>query len=170
MPESVAVLPFDNQTPDLQGPGLVRKMVFERVPACGYRSLGLEEIDSRLHGIGITDGGQLGAVETAKLGELLGGEGLLYGTLEEFAFQNVGVVRRRLVRLRLKLIEASSGEKLWEGVGVGQQVDAAVKKKDITRSFIEGLVERVAEKALGVALQPESRKAVEQLFREFPKR
>jgi len=99
-PSKLVVLPFDNETSDLTGPELVRGMVAGRVGGAGYESPGLAAVDSTLKEMGITDGGQLGAVSTEALGRAFDTDGLLFGSLEEFTYQNIGVLRRRLVRLR----------------------------------------------------------------------
>ncbi|MFH1725505.1 MAG: GNA1162 family protein [Elusimicrobiota bacterium] len=170
LPAGVAVLPFGNETVSMRGPELLRKMVSERVSAFGYRSPGLEEVDRLLREIGITDGGQLGAVAPDKVGRTLGVDGLLYGNVEDFVYQNVGFFRRQLVRLRLKLVDAASGERLWEGVGAGEDGQLVVNSKDAGRSFIEGMVEQAAEKAAGTPLRRESQGAVDELFKKFPRR
>lgn len=168
-PGSVAVLPFDNETVSLRGPELVRALVAERLKGLGYRSLPLAEIDEKLRAIGVTDGGQLRAYEPKEIGRALGSEGLFYGTLEEFVHQNVGFLRRRAVRVRLSLVEAGTGERLWEGVGVSGRARVALKKEKAGKAFLEGVVEDAAEGALRVPLLPEARKAVWKLFRGYPR-
>lgn len=170
LPQRVAVLPFDNETVDLRGPELLRELVAERLAARGHTIVPAEEVDAALRGIGVTDGGQLKAFAPAEVGRAVGAEGLFYGTLEDFVHQNLGFVRRRMVRLRVKLIEAGSGERLWEAVGRDEYSRVVLKPKKAGRAFVEGVAEEAAEGALGRPLLPESRRAVSKLFRPYPRR
>src|SRR5690349_8925835 len=61
-PQIIAVLPFDNETNDVEGPELVRKALIEVLPRRGYLVLDKESVDTVLREkFGITDGGQLRA-------------------------------------------------------------------------------------------------------------
>ncbi|MEE8425194.1 MAG: GNA1162 family protein [Elusimicrobiota bacterium] len=168
-PRSVVVLPFDNETTSLDAPERLRKMVAERL---GHLSPGLsiENVDERLRGVGVTDGGQLRSVASKKLGEALGTDGLLYGTVEEFKYQNLGFVSNRVVKLRLKLVHAASGERLWEAVGRHAKGNVTLDKKKAGKAFVRGIVRQAAETALRVPLMRESRRAVEKALRNYPRR
>ncbi|HBL16958.1 MAG: hypothetical protein A2X36_08500 [Elusimicrobia bacterium GWA2_69_24] len=170
LPRKVAVLPFGNHTVSLKGPERLRPLVIRGVRDAGFEVPEAEGVDQALRGIGITDGGQLGAVKPDELGRTLGVDGLLYGVLEDFVNQNLGAVRRRVVRLNLRLVAAESGEKLWEGVGTGQSTDVALDQKAIERAFIEGMAVQALETALGTPLQREAEAAVRELFGRFPRR
>lgn len=71
-----------------------------------------------------------------RLGEALRVDGLFYGTVEDFAFQNVGFMLRREVKLRLRLVFASTGETLWDDSGEGVTVLAAIKKREAERRML----------------------------------
>lgn len=169
-PDRVAVLPFANESPDMRAGEALRRLVASRMPRRGYPGMPLEEIDDRLNEIGVTHGGQLAAYSAEEVGKALGIDGLLYGIVEEFANQNIGVVRRRAVKLRLKLVLAPGGERIWEAVGAGVKAKVALEKGEIGKSFLKGVVEQAAEGALRVPLLPESRKAVTQALRKLPRR
>ena len=169
-PSRVAVLPFDNESTSLRAPDILRALVQTRVSASGYGTPLLEDVDSRLKGLGVTDGGQLRRFDAKELGKTLEADGLLYGVVEEFAFQNLGFFQRRVVRLRLKLVASDTGERLWESVGQGEQDRAVLKQKEAMRAFILGLAEQALEGALGVPLMPESQAAVGRLFDTLPRR
>ena len=169
-PERIAVLPFDNESLNLQGARILRKLVNERVAGHGYLNLPVELMDARLKEIGITDGGQLGAYSAQDLGRVLGVDGLLYGVVEQFTHQNVGFAQRRAVRLKLKLVLAATDEKLFEAVGAGVRGKLTLDKKEARRAFVHGLVRQAAEGMLKVPLMPESRLAVDRIFRDFPRR
>lgn len=170
LPASVAVLPFDNESVSLKGPQLVRKLAGEALAARGFTQPEASEVDAGLERLGVTDGGQMRALDPKKVGEAVGAPGLLFGTLEEFTYQNVGFIRRRAVRVSLKLVEAATGERLWESVGDESQGRLAFGRKEAGRNFVDGVVEQAVETALGVPLMLESRAAVEEAFDGLPRR
>lgn len=170
LPRSVAVLPFDNETVSLRGPDLVRRAVAQAVAARGFEGPDAAAVDEALAGLGVTDGGQLRGLDPARLGAALGAPALLFGTLEEFTYQNVGFVRRRAVRVALRLVDAPSGERLWEAVGEEARGRWAFGKDEAGRSFVDGVVEQAVETALGVPLAEETRRAVEEALSRLPGR
>ena len=167
-PGQVAVLPFDNESTDLVGPEMLRGMVATRLRGHGYAPVAVETVNEKLRAIGITDGGQLRAVASQKLRDALGVEGLFYGGVEDFAFLNVGFAIRRVVRLRMKFVRASTGETLWEDTGEGITERFTFKKKEAERAYMEGVIERAAELAFRTPLMPESLEAVRGLFLRLP--
>lgn len=170
LPASVAVLPLDNETVSLRGPALARRAVSEAVAARGFDGPDAAAVDAALEGLGVTDGGQLRALDPSRLGAAVGSRGLLFGTLEEFTYQNVGFVRRRAVRVALRLVDAESGERLWESVGEESRGRLAFGQKEAGRSFVDGVVEQAVETALGVPLLEETRLAVEEALSRLPGR
>jgi hypothetical protein len=58
-----------------------------------------------------------------KIGEVLGVEGLLYGTLMDFDETSTGVLNVKKVRAKFKLVNAMTGQTVWErGLGVRSEV------------------------------------------------
>jgi hypothetical protein len=169
-PSSVAVLPFDNLSNSLRAPELLRGLAAERLGGRGYAVKPVGETDEALRGIGLTDGGQLPAYKPAELAQALGVDGLFYGTVERFSYQNLGFFIQRAVELTMKLVEPKSGESLWEGVGEGVTFRIEIDKKDAGRAFVEGVAVQVVETAMGRPLAPESEVAVSRLLSSLPGR
>lgn len=169
-PRAVAVLPFDNESMSFEAPETLRRLVAERLLFTGAKVLYGEEVDERLKSLGVTDGGQLGAYAPADIGAALGADGLLYGRVEEFVYQNVGFVRKREVRLRLKLVSAPEGKRLWEDAGSGTSVRLAFKKSEAGRAFIEGVLEQTAERLFKAPLEAEAESAVDDVLSRYPRR
>jgi len=60
-----------------------------------------------------------------KLGEALGVEAVLYGSLEDFSQKITGIYNVKRVRVRAKLVDCKTGEVLWKnGIGVKQALTA----------------------------------------------
>lgn len=164
----VAVLPFENQSVDMLAPGELQGLVIAGVRRRGYNPAPLNMVQQKLKDIGITDGGQLPGFAPQKLGETLQVDGLFYGTVENFVFQNVGFVLRRAVRLRLKLVLASTGETLWEDVGESSHVDVTFDQREAERLFALGLAQRMAQNIMDRPLGVQSQMAVQSLMTRLP--
>ncbi len=112
-PQSIAVLPFANETTSLDGAVLLRYLVWQELRAKGYDVLDLEETDRILQEQGITDGGQLSAILEDELGKMLSVEALLYGTVKTFKHIMLGFYENRVVEAEFKLVDAKSVALLW---------------------------------------------------------
>lgn len=170
VPDSVAVLPFDNESLSFAAPEILRGLVSAKLSSYGYAVMDNAEVDERLHALGVTDGGQLGAYTPQTLKESLGTDGLMYGNVEEFVYQNIGFFKKRKVRLRLKLVHGTRAMLLWEDVGEETWIEIALSKKAAGRSFIEGVLEQAAENLFKVPLRQESEQAVNQVLSKYPRR
>ncbi|HEX9022001.1 MAG TPA: GNA1162 family protein [Nitrospirota bacterium] len=120
----MAVLPFRNDTADVDGPDMMRNKMVHALENRSYVVKDLKETDQILRDrMGITLGGQLDMITAQKLGETLGVEGVLYGTLMDFDETTTGAVNIRKVRGKFKLVSAMTGQTLWEqGLGVRSEM------------------------------------------------
>ena len=89
----VAALPMRNDTLDVDGPNLVRKKMVAALVSRSYNVEDTKESDQVLRDqMGINLGGQLDMTTAQKLGEVLGVDGVLYGTLMDFDETTTGVL------------------------------------------------------------------------------
>ena len=116
----IAVLPMKNDTEDVDGPAVVRNKMIEALEGKSYSVKDVKETDQVLRDqMGINLGGQLELTTPEKLGEVLGVEGVLYGTLIDFDETNTGLIDVRKVRAKFKLVSTQSGQAFWErGLGI----------------------------------------------------
>jgi len=137
----VAVLPMKNDTTDVDGPEVVRQKMAEALAKRSYVVQELKETDQILRDrMGITLGGQLELTTPQKLGETLGVEGVLYGTLMDFDETTTGLYNAKKVRGMFKIVNTATGQTAWErGLGV--------KKEQGTSSLASGLVKLGARAA-----------------------
>ncbi|MBD3270939.1 MAG: hypothetical protein GF384_00190 [Elusimicrobia bacterium] len=167
-PGMIAVLPMHNHTNDLDGPDMVRRLMYELLPQRGYTSLALPMIDEKLREHGITDGGQLSAVNPQELASWLGVDGLLFGDLLEFGYLNVGFYRRRLVQAEFRLVDARTGEKLWVDERTVSRKEITLDSKEARKAFAVGLAEKTIGSMLNVHLKREARECVTKILRTLP--
>jgi len=166
----VAVLPFDNQSTDISAADIMRALAAEGFGKRGYQYLPLDEVDGKLSGLGISEGGQLPGVRPAEIGGVLGADLLCYGDVEDFTFQNLGFVVRKSVILRVKLVSASSGETLYEGTGSGKDVKVYFNKDEAKAAFVEQLAVKLLQNLLKTPLRREAEAAAWKALDRLPRR
>ena len=184
----VAVLPMKNDTDDVDGPDVVRQKMAEALKNHSYAVMDIKESDQILRDrMGINLGGQLELTTPQKLGETLGVEGVLYGTLMDFDETTTGVYNARKVRGTFKLVNTATGQTVWaRGLGVKTEQGTSSTASGLVRlgaraadardkdapwvllqstttnqsakdSFIMGLGTKLLTKAVGIHLDYESK-------------
>ncbi len=166
----LAVLPAANETTDLDGPPYIRKLIFNRLRSFGYQVIPLEEVDAKLLAQGFTEGGQLGAATPQKLGEWIGADTLFYINIENFDYITVGFYSQRRVKISGKIVDAGTGERLWEAEREGSTRFLATNRKDAEVQFAAQMAIKMVEKTAHTPLQAESLKAIIQLVDSIPRR
>jgi len=166
----IAVLPMANESNDLDGPAFVRRLMCEGLSRRGFQVLPTGPIDDQLKQNGFTDGGQLGATTPQKIGEWTAADTLLYSTLENFDYLNVGFYAQRRVKIVARLVDAKTGVKLWEAERDATTRVVVADKKQAEQQFAVQLAVKAVEKMTHLPLQPESRMAVERLLNTLPYR
>lgn len=166
----VAVLPFDNQTTDINADAVMRKLAAENFGKRGYAPLAAEEVDEKLKGLGISEGGQLPSVKPEDIGAALGADLLCYGDVEDFTFQNLGFIVRKNVKLKVKLVSASSGETLYEGYGAGKDVKVYVDQQEAKAAFVEQMAVKLVQNIFKTPLKKEAETAAWKALDRLPRR
>jgi len=166
----IAVLPMDNESNDFDGPVFVRKLMHEGLSMRGFQVLPIPQIDEQLRIQGFTDGGQLRATTPQKIGEWTGADRLLYSTLENFDYINLGFYAQRRAKVLARLVDAKTGERLWEAEREGSTRVVVTDKKQAEQEFAVQLAAKAIEKMTHLPLQFESRMAVERLLSTLPYR
>jgi hypothetical protein len=166
----VAVLPFDNQSTDVGAADVMRKLAEENFCKRGYPPLSTEEVDAKLSGLGVSEGGQLPGVKAEDLGKALGADLLCYGSVEDFTFQNLGFIIRKSVKLQIKLVSASTGETLYEGAGSGKDMKVFLNKDEAKAAFVEQLAVKLVQNILKTPLKKEAETAAWKALDGLPRR
>lgn len=166
----IAVLPISNESNDLDGPIFVRKLIQDGLAGRGFEILPLDSIDAQLKTQGFTDGGQLGATTPQKIGGWTGADTLLYTTLEDFDYINIGFYAQRRVKILCRLFDARTGVRLWEAEREGSTRVLVADKKQAEEVFAAQLAAKAVEKMTHLPLQRESRIAVAQILNALPYR
>lgn len=169
-PAKIAVLPFANQTNDVSGPEIVRKLLIEMLPSRDYFPVEKGKVDQTLlEKFGITDGGQLRSVSEKELGESLDVDGLFYGNLLVFIDFPFGFGRRRTVKANLKLVDAKTGTLLWEDEKSWSNPEIYFSAEEARKAMVRQVAERQIAKMAGTFLREESRKMLLLALQNLPK-
>lgn len=170
-PPSLAVLPLRNETLSLDGPDVVRYWLDQRLAEKkGYPTLPLERVDEALRSLGVTDGGQLGSVEPRDLGAALGVRALVYGDLLDFDYRTTGLLNVRKVRVRVRMVDAATGERLWEAEGTGAESSGGLGGGAALKAALTHVGTQWAEKAAQSPLRTETWDAVWNAIESLPER
>ncbi|MBI3599972.1 MAG: DUF799 family lipoprotein [Nitrospinae bacterium] len=195
---TVAVLPMLNQTNDVEAPQYVRTELDKQMPLNFYSNKPVKDIDQLLKDqMGVTLGAQLDMTTPQKLGELLGVDGVIYGTLMNFDTQMTGVYNVRRVRAKFKMVNTKTGETVWQnGIGIKSETSAggigsvlslasgikeAVQKEEIPwvtieseskegigEAFVGALAQKLVEKALKTPLARETKEMINRVIVTIP--
>ena len=166
----VAVLPFDNQSTDIGAPDVMRKLAADGLGKRGYAPLPVEEVDGKLSSLGVSEGGQLPGVKPEALGRALGVDLLVYGDVEDFTFQNLGFLIRKLVVLRVKIVSAATGETLYEGSGSGKDIKVFMDRDQAKAAFVEQMAVKLVQNILKTPLKKEAETAAGKALDSLPRR
>jgi len=113
-PNLIAVLPMDNMSVDLDATPLVRPIVYQRLIYQGYRCLPLDQLDQKLKDNGAMISHDVYMFTPRELGNLLGVDALVYGTVTEFNKHYAFLYSDIIVGLSLEMVDARTGETLWK--------------------------------------------------------
>ncbi|MDH4163160.1 MAG: DUF799 family lipoprotein [Nitrospirota bacterium] len=194
----VAILPMKNDTDDVDGPSVLREKMAKALVHRSYAVQDLKETEQTLRDrMGINLGGQLDMTTAQKLGETLGVEGVLYGTLMDFDETTTGVLNVKKVRAKFKLVNTGTGQVFWQrGLGVRSEVkmaglgaalataasraadkdkeapwvilDTTTQNQDFRTSLAMGLGTKLLSKAMGKHLDHESEELARRVTGDLP--
>ena len=160
-----ALLPFSDETSSVDGPPLVRQLLYDRLREAGYDLVPLESTDEVLRGRGFSDGGQLTAARPEQIAGWLGAGRLIYCDISDYGEIMAGVYDRRMVAGTARIWEKGAGE-----ISLSESVIKISAQKSLlgglASQLAKGLAERVRNKPLG----PEAGLFARQLSSALPAR
>jgi len=148
----LAVLPFENGSNDVKGAEVTRKKLYEALIKGGYEVLDLEKTDSLLREAGVTDGGQLRAVDLSKIAEVLGTRTFVKGEVRIY-YQGMsveifppGLFFKREVKLKVTVLDALTEKILFEKERGNRDIRRV--EDDKKSSFLENLADSAVKNAV----------------------
>ncbi len=125
LPQTVAVLPFVNQTESDFAYVVVRRTMFNHFASKNYRMLHWKDVDSQLQLAGLETAEAANAKTPEELMKILGVDGLIYGNITHYDKEFAGIASRVSVGVEMLFLN-SEGKRIW-----------AVK--DVERSYAGGV-------------------------------
>jgi hypothetical protein len=166
--ETVAVLPFDNESNDVEAPEIMQSLVYWALKPSPYRVSDVKDTNAFLAEKGVVDGGQLPVLDPVKIGKDLGVQALLYGYISDFGYINIGFYRSRKVGLSLKMVDVANGQVLWENSGSTNNAKFTVDSKEAGKEFVKGVGDQLADKLFKSPLEEEAKLTVAKALRSLP--
>lgn len=150
----IAVLPMRNNTDHLYAPDWIRMAFNDAVPLRHYSALPLSAVDQQLkEKIGLSVGAQLDidnptpATPTPQqVGAALGVDGLFYGSLDTFSNFVTGFYNKYKIRVRFKLVNAKTGNVMWERVVEEADSETHVSPTEALKSAKGKIMEVAADR------------------------
>lgn len=156
-PRSIAVLPFDNWSNDLDATPLIRPLVAERLRYKGYDVPDLEAVDRALKNAGVMVSHDVYSLTPQEISGLLSVDGLMFGTVTDFTTKYAVVYASVAVQLRLELKDGRSGRQLWQNESRAVRNTALENLLTMLQFHDDpqrGLAVVAAQNALFAALEP----------------
>lgn len=154
--ETIAVLPFDNASNELDAADIMQKKVYLALKPSVYRVSDIKETNELLKTRGITEGGQLPALDPKLIAQDLKVQALMYGEVENFGYVNIGFYTERKVALSLRLINGTTGEKMWENSKSAATRKFTLDAKEAKENFVGGLAAQMVDKTMKMPLEAEA--------------
>lgn len=168
-PARAAVLPFTNETNDVEAPDLVRKAFEELVSRRGYAIADPATVNAVLRDqFDITQGGQLNSAEIQKLGQALSVDALFYGNVISFVDLPLGLGRKRTVKAEFRLVDAKTEQLLWEDSRGWTTPDFYRTAEEARIGTLEAVVDRQKRRMNGTFLREETLAAVRMALETLP--
>ncbi|MDA8130321.1 MAG: DUF799 family lipoprotein [Elusimicrobia bacterium] len=143
------LLPFSDETNSVDGPPLVRQLVYDRLREAGYDLVPLEAADEALRRRGYSDGGQLAAARPEEIAAWLGAGRLIYCDISDYGEVIAGVYNRRMIAGTARIWEKGAPE-----VSIRESVIKISTQKSLlgglASQLARGLMERIGNKPLGL--------------------
>jgi len=180
-PQTIALLPINNQTTDVNGAMVFRNLLYEKLRDKKYaKLLDIAVVDSLLNEQGITDGGQLTTISKEELFQALSVDGLLFLDLLACDYQTLGFSETRKVEANCKLYvlpaklawederKTSEGKSAVESL-FGALFNPVAAIKESARDFEKQIIIKGAKMwLLDHELKPEMKKLVKKTVKTLP--
>ncbi|MEC7369928.1 MAG: right-handed parallel beta-helix repeat-containing protein [Pseudomonadota bacterium] len=125
LPSTIAVLPFSNQTKSEFAISVIRKTLVNHFSSKNYRILHSAEVDNRLALAGLDSPEKIESAPADQIREILGVDGLIYGSVTHYEKHFAGVGARISVGVELEFLNQSD-EIIWAA-------------EDVRKSYAGGL-------------------------------
>jgi hypothetical protein len=146
VPRSILVLPPINETAEVEATASFLSTVSRPVVERGYYVFPVAVIDRLMQENGLPTAGEMHQVPPQKLREVTGADAILYPVIEDYGNKYFVVGTGTRTQVRAKLVDASTGELLWESTGESDSGGVSGPVDPITAGIGTALLDAVAGK------------------------
>ncbi len=144
VPETIAILPFTNNSADVGVQDFARYSLFLQLQKKGYNCIDLVSVDNMLNDMGITEGGQLETVTLDELGKKLGADGIVYGNVLTAKRIMAGVYFKKEFSAEYKLYRYPDGKNYWDTTYLSKESRIVLNPAEILKTAAEEMVKEIA--------------------------
>ncbi len=113
LPVRVAVLPFENLTPDPELEELVRRSFYSHFALKNYRDVELQEVDRALQILKTNSGKSWKDLSPQVAGDFFRADLLIYGKVMDYSKFFAGVYSQVSLKVQVEMVECRSGNGVW---------------------------------------------------------
>ncbi len=148
VPETIAILPFANETADVGIQEFARYSLYMRLQSKGYNCMDLASVDSILNNMGITEGGQLETVTLDELGKELGADGIVYGNVLTAKRIMAGIYFKKEFSAEYKLYRYPDGANYWDATYLSKESRIVINPKELLDTALDEMIKEISRDAL----------------------
>jgi hypothetical protein len=125
-PKSIAILPFGNQTESEDIHKFVRTTFYSHLCAQPYKDIELHEVDRKLRYHNLTHYVDLSQKSARRLGQILGCDAVVVGTVTEYQRLYAGLYSQIAVGASIAVWDTRSGKRIWTDEHVTRQHEGGI--------------------------------------------
>lgn len=144
-PGTIAVLPFTNESSDVAIEKFTRIVMFEALNRGGYEVVPLEDVNSSLEELGITEGGQLPTITLAEIADKIEADSFMYGNIISARRVMLGVYFDKEFEANFKIYELGSEELKWEDERESKEQKVVINPGEIAKTAGKAFVLELAD-------------------------
>jgi len=170
-PPTIAVLPFANDSNNVDAPVFMQKLAADGLESGGYSVVPVAEVNDKLREAGITVGGQLASRTPQELARITGASAVLYGTVKAFRYTTLGFYQKRQVALSARLVGEDGNEQWRQSVSASRtywDFRAMENLGEALKAAGVQLAVKLAERLISHPLYPEMLRSIHDLFITLP--
>ena len=158
--ETVALLPLDNFTSDVNAPEKVGQILtIELLAADAFRLVDTGETKAALGRAGVVLTGnavqlinEMNAEQIRSVGEAIGAQALLMGTVREMGVDRSAGVPAPQVSLQFRLVDCASGDTIWSSVVSRSGAGAGARLFGVGGKSVNKAIQEMIREALGTLI------------------
>ena len=125
-PESVAIMPFKNNTRIEGIESFVRSTLYSHMSVLPYQDVELSLVDEKLQACSLLGHERVEDIPLDELGYLLGVDAVVFGEVTEFQKVFMGIYSQMAVEVNISVWDTRTGKEIWKDECVSRNHDGGV--------------------------------------------